>query len=275
MPDKIEIEEVPAQANALGKFMAALTKPFQKRKVAKALTEADKQVILAAASALAETGDMSEPVALMLSSVKAALGGGGAGPGPMMEEEEPEEEVMEMATETALPGAALQKSVEAQLAAIQKATNARIEAVEKQWQTRLDTVEKQYQSRLEILKKEADQAVESREQREWLEKAAEFTFAIPATPAELAGKLQRLNKADPEMAKYFVELPMASDHALMEAGFFSELGSSRTPEEKSLVEKTEAAAKTGDREAIEKAILEMPEEEQWAYLEARRQGGKR
>lgn len=154
------------------------------------------------------------------------------------------------------------KSLDDQLAEIQKANDARLEAIEK-------ALEEKYQGQMEALQKQAEEAKtevakanEAREEQVWIEKAGEMVFAIGAGQKELGQHLHTIAKTAPaETVDYIVAVLKAADHALTEAGLFSEFGTSRMAEE---VEAVEKAQKIADEKGISlaEAMLQLPPAEQ-------------
>lgn len=158
----------------------------------------------------------------------------------------------------------LTKSIDDKLAEIQKAHEAalaaQVEAIEKKYESKLSELEKKAQE----AEAEVQKATESRERREWIEKADEMSLGLSVNRDELGAFLYEVSKAMPaDKVEWLTGVLKAADHGLVEAGLFNEIGTSRTPEQVEPVEKAEKIAKEQNIPLAE-ALLQLSPEEQKA-----------
>jgi len=162
---------------------------------------------------------------------------------------------------------------------LKKAHGGQLEAIGKQHeaqvatlQSKVDEIEKSLGDRIEKAEKEAEKKADELEKRAYLEKAAEFR-ALPAKVEELGEKLHAINKSvGKDEMDWLVSLLKAVDNQLGAAGIFSEIGTSKTPEEAKLYEKVEKAQSDGNPA---EALLAMPAAEQAQILDDMKKGAKR
>lgn len=274
MSDDIVIEEVPSSTvndpTFWNKVEAFVSRTFQVEKAkGEEVSKPDKAAVQQAVRILRAGGyDVSADDLMAL-----------------VEDEGEEDEEMEMgnkkpmkkADETTTEGV---ETVEEKTEQVQETTgeaqNAPVDAaVMKAYEDRLAEIEKQAKADREALVKAQDalaKAEDDRVRREWLEKAGEMTFALPVAKNDLAEHLHAIAKAAPAEAEWLVTVFKAADHSLMEAGLFNELGTSQSPEQKTIVEKANQIAKEKNI-PYEEALLSLPIDDQEALLKEMR-GGK-
>ncbi len=142
-----------------------------------------------------------------------------------------------------------------------------IEVKKEEPNTGLEEEVKELRKRLEIVEIEKSATV-------YLEKARELC-ALPIKAEDLAKHLAVIEKAGKETAEYMVALLKAVNATIVDGGLFKEFGT--TQAETNLVEKSSALIKSGKKDEVVKMLLDMPENEQLAFIEDMRKkvrGGK-
>ncbi len=123
--------------------------------------------------------------------------------------------------------------------------------------------------RVEKAENEAAQERDARERLTYLEKAQAISF-VPVKSEDLAEQLHWLAKSDPKRLSFWEGILKSADALISDSGVFVEKGTSRSPENLTIVEKAQAMVDSGKVKTLKDALLLIPPSEASAYVNSRR-----